>query len=141
MTFISCKEKTTYGFGMSIKNELVETICIELYPKIYPWDYQTELNIESGRYASIFWSNETEVSILDKINETFDSLRINIPELELTIIFRPDISIHYLLNPYKDNTAWDQRIVKGNEYTMFSTNPIETEDHYIRINNDYIVEQ
>jgi hypothetical protein len=134
----SCKEEFYYGTSISIKNELIDTIKVILYPREETFHFMEELTIDPDFNQSLYERKRTDLNILTLMSNVFDSILIYKGN-GFFMKFSPDSSFNCNFNPYKDLSIWESEIIEGDMPTNFTNTHTITENFYFRISGANII--
>ena len=143
-----CRDITTYQSQISLKNDMKNSIFVNMYPKKEYASFDTynlygkgvyrdnKFEIQSGQEYNIISKPNAEVSPIDIINERFDSLEINIGSKILK--FKPKKQQNYSINLFDDVKNWEYKKNKSEFQTQFKRNPVVFDDYYFHIDSSKI---
>jgi len=147
LLFSSCREKTRYEMSIMIKNNSINEITVELFPKSEYVHYnlykfsdigsgyrERKFNILPKEDGHLFSSKNLDQTPYGLAIEIFDSIHINLNEK--TIKFSNDTVIGYSENLFAGNSIWEYKVINYYMPTMFKQNPVESHVYSFIITED-----
>lgn len=150
ITFISCKEETTYRMQILIQNETENKIAVQLFPK--PDYVKNDLyllsdlgngsdysffDIENAESSGLFITSDIGQEPGNLTVKIFDSIYVIPFNEDSTIIkFYPDSVFGYSENIFDENSTWVYEKSNYNERDNFNKNPVESYNYSFIISTD-----
>lgn len=141
---VSCNDTTTYKTQISFKNNLSNTITVQLFPKkefssfdMYRYENGSyrlnKFQILSGEDYDIISKPKKGQTPIELINERFDSLEIYTNTKVLK--FKAQKVENYKSNLFEDLSSWNYKKNEREFPTQFKRNTVIFDDYYFNVDS------